>query len=134
MGSEALQAGARRVAARIHLRCAARSTERMRHPIDVALRELRGLSSGGQNMVLRLAELMFDELVGQHLESMADAQTGWPACLHDSVVAHTLSLLHGAPAKRWTSEELAAQAGRSRVRFWRAIGSSPPRKPGLPPW
>ena len=57
--------------ARTHLRCAARSTERMRHPIEVALCELRGLSSGGQNVVLRLAEPMFDELVGQPLESIA---------------------------------------------------------------
>ena len=80
-------------------------------------------------MLLRLAELMFVEVVRRHLETMADAQTGWLAGLHDPLVARTLSLLHGAPAKHWTLEELAAQAGTSRSvlaeRFAHFVGQPP---------
>jgi AraC-like DNA-binding protein len=113
----------------IHLHAAARSSNRMRHLIDFALCVLRQPSSGGQGVLLRLSELMFVEVVRQHLEAMADAQTGWLAGLHDPLVARTLSLLHDAPAKHWTLEELATQAGTSRSvlaeRFARFVGRPP---------
>ncbi|MDM0050577.1 helix-turn-helix transcriptional regulator [Variovorax sp. J22R115] len=60
---------------------------------------------------------------------MDDAQTGWLAGLHDPLVARTLSVLHGAPAKRWTLKDLAAQAGTSRSvlveRFAHFVGQPP---------
>jgi AraC-like DNA-binding protein len=94
--------------AMIHLRTAARSTDRL---------------------VLRLAELMFVEVVRCHLETMAGAKAGWLAGLHDPLVARTLSLLHGAPARHWTLEELAVQAGSSRSvlaeRFAQFVGQPP---------
>lgn len=115
--------------AMVHLRGANRSSDRMRHLIDFALCELREPSSGGRGVLLRLAELMFVEVVRRHLETMADVQTGWLAGLHDPLVARTLSLLHGAPATRWTLEDLAAQAGTSRSvlaeRFAHFVGQPP---------
>jgi AraC-like DNA-binding protein len=115
--------------AMVHLRAAIRSTDRMRHLIDFALCELREPSSGGQSVLLRLAELMFVEVVRRHLETMADAHGSWLAGLRDPLVARTLSLLHGAPAKRWTLEGLAAQAGTSRSvlaeRFAHFVGQPP---------
>ena len=115
--------------AMIHLRAATRSTDRMRHLIDFALCELREPSSGGQGVLLRLAELMFVEVVRHHLETMTDAQTGWLAGLHNPLVARTLLLLHGAPARRWTLEQLAARAGTSRSvlaeRFAHFVGQPP---------
>jgi len=115
--------------AMIHLRAATRSPDRMRHLIDFALCELREPSSGGQGVLLRLAELMFVEVVRHHLETMADAKTGWLAGLHDPLVARTLLLLHGAPARRWTLEQLAAHAGTSRSvlaeRFAQFVGQPP---------
>ena len=115
--------------AMVHLRAAIGSNDRMRHLIEFALCELREPSSGGQDVLLRLAELMFVEVVRRHLGTMADAQTGWLAGLHDPLVARTLSLLHGAPARRWTLDRLAAQAGTSRSvlaeRFAHFVGQPP---------
>jgi AraC-like DNA-binding protein len=117
--------------AMIHLRAAAGAADRLRHLIDFALCELREPSSGGRSVLLRLAELMFVEVVRRHLETMAEAQTGWLAGLHDPLVARTLSLLHGAPARRWTLEALAAEAGTSRSvlaeRFAHFVGQPPMR-------
>ena len=60
---------------------------------------------------------------------LADAQTGWLAGLHDPLVARTLSLLHGAPQRKWTLASLAEQAGSSRPvlaeRFARFVGQPP---------
>lgn len=115
--------------AMVHLRAASRSTDRMRHLIEFALCELREPSSGGRGVLLRLAELMFVEVVRRYLEKMTDVQSGWLAGLHDPLVARTLSLLHGAPARHWTLEELAAQAGTSRSvlaeRFAHFVGQPP---------
>lgn len=115
--------------AMVHLRAASRSTDRMRHLIEFALCELREPSSGGRGVLLRLAELMFVEVVRRHLETMADTQSGWLAGLHDPLVARTLSLLHGAPSRRWTLEGLASQAGTSRSvlaeRFAHFVGQPP---------
>ena len=115
--------------AMIHLRGANGSTDRMRYLIDFALCEVRAPSTGSRDVLLRLAELMFVEVVRRHLETMADAQTGWLAGLRDPLVARTLSLLHAAPARRWTLEALAAQAGTSRSvlaeRFARVVGQPP---------
>ena len=118
--------------AMVHLRAATRSTDRMHHLIEFALCELREPSPGGRGVLLRLAELMFVEVVRRHLETIADeAQTGWLAGLHNPVVARTLSLLHGAPARRWTLEGLATQVGTSRSvlaeRFAHFVGQPPMR-------
>lgn len=114
--------------AMVHLRAATRSTDRMRHLTEFALCELREPSSGGRGVLLRLAELMFVEVVRGHLET-ADTQSGWLAGLHDPLVARTLSLLHGAPSRRWTLEGLASQAGTSRSvlaeRFAHFVGQPP---------
>jgi len=115
--------------ATIHLRGAMQSRDRMSHLIEFALCELREPSSGSRNVLLRLAELMFVEVVRRHLETMANVQTGWLAGLHDPLVARTLSLLHGAPGTRWTLEGLAVQAGASRSvlaeRFAHFVGQPP---------
>jgi AraC-like DNA-binding protein len=115
--------------AMVHLRAANRSSDRMHHLVEFALCELREPSSGGRGVQLRVAELMFVEVVRRYLETMADTQCGWLAGLQDPLVARTLSLLHGAPARRWTLDELAAQAGTSRSvlaeRFAHFVGQPP---------
>jgi len=113
----------------IHLRAATEATDGMRHLIEFALCELRAPSSGGRCVLLRLAELMFVEVIRRHLETMTGAQSGWLAGLHDPLVARALSLLHGAPARHWTLEELAATTGSSRSvlaeRFAHFVGRPP---------
>ncbi|MCZ4316777.1 AraC family transcriptional regulator [Comamonadaceae bacterium G21597-S1] len=112
-----------------HLRTSAGPSDRLRHLIDFALCELRQPSSGGRIVLLRLAELMFVEVIRRYLETMADGQTGWLAGLHDPLVARALARLHHAPDRRWTLDELATQVGTSRTvlaaRFAQIVGQPP---------
>jgi AraC-like DNA-binding protein len=111
------------------MHAAAQSTDRVRHLIEFARCELSQPSAGGDGVLLRLAELMFIEVVRRHLETLSAAQPGWLAGLHEPLVARALALLHGEPARRWTLETLAAQAGASRSvlaeRFTHYVGQPP---------
>jgi AraC-like DNA-binding protein len=113
----------------MHMRAAVAGADRMRLLTELALCELRQPSPGSQGVLLRLAELMFVEVVRRHLESLPEAQTGWLAGLRDPLVARTLALLHGAPQQPWTLTALARQTGTSRTvlaeRFARFVGQPP---------
>jgi AraC-like DNA-binding protein len=115
--------------AMVHVRAATRAGDRMHHLVEFALCVLRERRIGGDDVLLRLAELMFVEVLRRHLEGLSQAQTGWLAGLHDPLVARALALLHGAPAARWTLDALAAQAGASRSvlaeRFTHFVGQPP---------
>ncbi|AMO22470.1 AraC family transcriptional regulator [Ramlibacter solisilvae] len=113
----------------IHLRGATALDGAMRHLVDFALCELREPAPGGKDVQLRLAELMFIEVVRRCLTTMAATQAGWLAGLGEPMVARALTLLHGAPARHWTLAELATQAGASRSvlaeRFVQFVGQPP---------
>jgi AraC-like DNA-binding protein len=115
--------------AMVHLRGAGRPADRMNHLVEFAQCELREPSPGGRGVLLRLAELMFVEVVRRHLGTISGEQAGWLAGLHDPLIAHALSLLHGSPARRWTLGELATRVGTSRSvlaeRFVRYVGRPP---------
>jgi len=112
----------------VHLR-ASTGDDRMRHLIEFALAELRQRASGGREVLLRLAELMFVELVRRHLASLGAAHTGWLAGLNDPLVGRSLALLHADPARAWSLAALAEHAGASRSvlaeRFTRFVGQPP---------
>lgn len=101
----------------------------MSHLIAFALNELREHRSAGQVVRLRMAELLFVEVMRRYLETLPSGQTGWLAGLRDPVVARVLALLHNAPAQDWTLDALAAQAATSRSvlaeRFVHFIGQPP---------
>jgi AraC-like DNA-binding protein len=99
------------------------------HLIAYALHELREHRSGGQVVKLRMAELLFVDVMRRYLEALPTGQTGWLAGLRDPLIARALALLHNAPARSWTLDELAAQAATSRSvlaeRFVHLIGQPP---------
>lgn len=105
------------------------SGDGMSHLIAFALNELRASRSAGHVVKLRMAELLFIEVMRRHLEALPSDQTGWLAGLRDPLVARALALLHHAPAHSWTLEELAAQAATSRSvladRFVHIVGQPP---------
>ncbi len=115
--------------AMIHVRAASRASDRTRHLIEFALGELREPRPGSQGVLLRLAELLFIEVVRLHLESLSGPETGWLAGLRDPIVARALTLLHGSAGHRWTLEALAARVGSSRSvlaeRFTQVVGQPP---------
>jgi len=114
----------------LHLRASPEPTaHRMRHLIAFALDVMRAPSSGGRDVLMRLAELMFVEVVRGHLETMVESQTGWLAGLKNPTVARALALLHSEPARDWTLDALADQIGASRSvlaeRFTQYVGLPP---------
>jgi AraC-like DNA-binding protein len=95
----------------------------------LAISEAGGDRAGGASVLARLSELMFIEVVRQHLEALPAGQAGWLAGLRDPFVGKALALLHGEPARSWTIEELARRAGQSRSvlaeRFTELVGTPP---------
>jgi AraC-like DNA-binding protein len=101
----------------------------MPHLIALALQELHENRLGGWIVKLRIAELLFADVMRRYLETLPTEQTGWLAGLRDPLIARVLALLHAAPARSWTLEALAAQAATSRSvlaeRFVHFIGQPP---------
>jgi len=91
--------------------------------------EARSGRPGGENVLARLAELLFVEAIRRYLEGLPPAETGWLAGLRDSVVGQALAALHGEPGRAWTVEHLAREVGASRSvlaeRFTEIVGQPP---------
>jgi AraC-like DNA-binding protein len=85
--------------------------------------------SGADQVLTRLAELMFIEVLRRYLEDLPQGQTGWLAGLRDGLVGRVLTLLHARPAHPWTLDELARQTASSRSnvakRFAELVGQPP---------
>jgi len=97
--------------------------------IRLAMAESVDKRAGGESVLAKLSELMFIEVVRRHLEALPPEQAGWLAGLRDPFVGKSLSLLHTNPARDWTIEELAKEAGVSRSvlaeRFSDLVGAPP---------
>lgn len=88
----------------------------------------RGRPGAGQ-VLTKLAELMFIEVLRRYLDELPPGQTGWLAGLRDDVVGRALTLLHADPARPWTLDVLAREAATSRSnlakRFAQLVGQPP---------
>lgn len=89
-----------------------------------------GRPGPGSRLVLsRLVELMFVEVLREHMRSMDDGGTGWLAASSDPVVARALASIHAAPSHPWTVDSLARRVGVSRTvlaeRFARRLALPP---------
>jgi AraC-like DNA-binding protein len=84
---------------------------------------------GSQMMLGRLMEALFVEMLRRHVARLPRESTGWLAALNDPVVGRALKLVHAAPARRWTADDLAREAGSSRTvlaeRFNALLGKPP---------
>jgi AraC-like DNA-binding protein len=103
--------------------------DRLTRLIDFAMAEASERRAGSDCVLLRIAELMFVEVVRRHLATLAPEQTGWLAGLRHPIVGRSLALLHRAPERSWTLESLAREAGTSRSaladRFAHFVGTPP---------
>jgi len=97
--------------------------------LQIAVKESGGARAGGENVLARVSELMFVEVVRRYVESLPPAQIGWLSGLRDPIVGHALTALHGEPAGSWTVEQLARLVGLSRSvlaeRFAAMVGQAP---------
>ena len=95
------------------------------------IKEAQAEDSSSQLILGRLTELMFVEVLRRYMEELAPGQKGWLAALKDPSVSRAIKLLHAHPARAWTVEDLARDAGVSRsalaARFTGLIGESPMR-------
>lgn len=99
----------------------------LRHTVEESLAGRPGSS----DMLARLSELLFVEIVRRYMRQLPEAQPGWLAGVRDPIVGQTLGLLHARPEHAWTVEELAQAVAVSRSslaeRFTALIGETPMR-------
>lgn len=97
--------------------------------LNIAVGESGSARAGGENILARVSELMFVEVVRRYLATLPAAETGWLAGLRDAVVGQALAAMHGQPAEPWTVEGLARHVGLSRSvfaeRFMEIMGQPP---------
>ena len=86
-------------------------------------------SPGAQDMLGRQMELLFVEMLRRHAATLPTGSKGWLAALNDPLVGRALRLIHAEPARRWTADDLAREAGSSRTvladRFNALLGRPP---------
>jgi AraC-like DNA-binding protein len=85
--------------------------------VQLAVSESRHPRVGGEVVLGRLSELLFVDVVRHHLETLPEDRTDWLAGLRDRHVGRALTALHTDPARDWTIEMLAREAGLSRSAF-----------------
>ena len=97
--------------------------------LRVAAEEAGRGGPGSESLLARLAELMFIEVVRQHITHLSDDSKNWLSGLKQRHVGHALRLIHGQPEKPWTLVELAREVGLSRSifadRFAQYVGVPP---------
>ena len=91
--------------------------------------ETRSPRAGTEAMLAKLSELLFVEAIRTYIESTPQNERGWFAGLRDPHISRALALMHAAPGRAWTVDELGREAGISRSalaeRFALLIGEPP---------
>ncbi len=84
---------------------------------------------GTELMLGRLMELLFIEVVRRYAAALPANAKGWFAALNDPIVGRALQFVHADPARRWTVDDIAREAGASRTvlaeRFNAVMGQAP---------
>jgi AraC-like DNA-binding protein len=97
--------------------------------LEFAVAESRGARPGSRSVLLRIAELVFVEVLRSYVSTAEDTDANWLGGLRDPVVGRALARLHAEPARAWTLPELAHEAGASRSvlaeRFRSLVGHPP---------
>jgi AraC-like DNA-binding protein len=97
--------------------------------IRFAVEEAAQKRTGHETILTKLSELMFIDVLRDHIEKLPLQERGWLAGLRDPFIGKALSLMHAKPAHAWTLEELAKLVGQSRSvlaeRFADVVGIPP---------
>ena len=82
----------------------------LRLTVDHILAELDFGGAGAEEVVTRLADILFIQAVRTYFKKNANtAQSGWLAAARDREIGQALALLHASPDEPWTIEMLARQ-------------------------
>jgi AraC-like DNA-binding protein len=105
------------------------SGDRVNALLEVAVSESAAAQPGSRSVTLRIAELVFVEVLRSYLTATSDDDASWLGGLRDPVVGRALAQLHAQPARGWTLPELAHEVGASRTvlaeRFTHFVGHPP---------
>jgi AraC-like DNA-binding protein len=78
--------------------------------------ELADAAVPGSELTLgRMMESLFVEVMRRYAEQLPASAKGWFAALNDPIVGRALQIIHSDPARRWTVDDLAREAGTSRT-------------------
>lgn len=84
---------------------------------------------GSRAMLPRLTELMFVEILRNHMQALSANEVGWFAACNDALVGGALRFFHSAPLEAWSLGRLARRVGASRTvlaeRFKHFLGLPP---------
>jgi AraC family transcriptional regulator, alkane utilization regulator len=84
---------------------------------------------GSELMLGRLMELLFVEIIRRYAATLPENTRGWFAALNDPIVGRAIQSVHREPARRWTVDDLAREAGASRTvladKFHVVLGQAP---------
>ncbi|WP_170561664.1 AraC family transcriptional regulator [Ruegeria atlantica] len=78
--------------------------------------EINGARIGGDLIALKLSEVLFAQAIRAHLEHQSPSDTAL-AGFADPRISRALTAVHQSPAKEWSVETLAREAGMSRTAF-----------------
>lgn len=84
------------------------------HFLHLASSDISEGRAGAQSVLNKLSELLFIEAIRTYMNELSPTTTGWLAGLRDPLVGRAIRLLHADPARAWTLDVLAAEAGASR--------------------
>ena len=101
----------------------------LRWSMERMTQELREPQPGGFLVAEHLASMMLVQALRLHLAEGLRGGVGWLFALADKQMGAAINAMHGDPARRWTLQELAEQAGMSRssfaLKFKETVGASP---------
>ena len=101
----------------------------LRWSVERMMQELRGQQPGSGLLIDHLAHMMLIEALRLHLAGGAEGAVGWLYALADRQIGTAIRLMHEAPGRGWTLQELAHAVGMSRstfaLRFKQLAGSAP---------
>jgi AraC-like DNA-binding protein len=105
------------------------SGNRLSALLAFAVAESNRARPGSRSVLLRIAELVFVEVLRSYLTSASEDGASWLGGLRDPIVGRALARLHAQPARAWTLPQLAREAGASRSvlaeRFTYFVGHPP---------
>jgi AraC-like DNA-binding protein len=112
----------------LRVRLDSASGDRLNALLESAVAESSHGGPGSRSVRLRIAELVFIEVMRSHLSASPGGAT-WLGALRDPVVGRAIACLHADPARAWTLSDLAHEVGASRSvlaeRFASFVGHPP---------
>jgi len=93
------------------------------------LGEAETLRPGSREMLGRMMEVLFVEMLRRFVARVPAGSVGWLGAMADPTVSRALQRIHAEPMRDWTVEQLAAEVGSSRSvlseRFKTVLGKPP---------